>query len=195
MHKTDQTIQERFAFGGRNNNLPWYPRRGTREQLVELFTPLGFKEVVEVGTRQGNFAKVICTKNPGVHLTCVDPYIAYNARTQAVMDGFFQEAVKNLSRLNATLVRKTSMDAVGEFKDGSLDAVYIDGNHLFEFAIMDIIKWSYKVRRGGLVAVHDYDHFCGCDVPTAVDAYTRCNHIDPWYITREYNPTAFWVKP
>ena len=163
--------------------------------MIELFTPLGFKEVVEVGTRQGDFAKVICGKNPGVHLTCVDPYMPYNARPKKVMDGFYNEAVKNLSHINATLIRKTSMDAVGAFQDGCLDCVFIDGNHMFEFAIMDIIKWSYKVRSGGIIAVHDYHYFGGCDVVVAVDSYTRCNHIDPWYITREEKPTAFWVKP
>jgi hypothetical protein len=29
----------------------------------------------------------------------------------------------------------------------------------------------------------------------AVDAYVRCHHIHPWYVTYEIMPTVFWVKP
>lgn len=86
------------------------------------------------------------------------------------------------------------MDAVGQFKDGSLDFVYIDGDHSFENCILDILHWTKKVRPNGVVAVHDYHPYVGLDVMLAVDAYTRANHIDPWYVTREMEPTAYWVK-
>ena len=31
-------------------------------------------------------------------------------------------------------------------------------------------------------------------VVQAVDAYTHCHSIRPWYVTREKEPCAFWVK-
>jgi hypothetical protein len=40
--------------------------------------------------------------------------------------------------------------------NGSLDFVYIDGNHRFEQVVADLAAWAPKVRPGGIVAGHDY---------------------------------------
>jgi len=194
MSETDKAIQKRFAFGGRNRNLPWYPRRGTRIEMAELFGELGFKVGAEIGTRDGTFAKVLCEKNRDLHLYCVDPWCEYSTRTQEVMDSFYEKAKQTLAPFPCKLVRQPSLEAAREFPDGELDFVYIDGNHLFDFAIRDIIEWTEKVREGGIIAVHDYDPFVGYDVIHAVNAYTAAHKIDPWYVTRELEPTAFWVK-
>ena len=91
-------------------------------------------------------------------------------------------------------IKKASMDALSDVKDGELDFVFIDGNHLFNYAMADIIFWSPKVRSGGMIAVHDY-YQGESGVVKAVDCYTYCNHIIPWYTTKELQPTAFWVNP
>lgn len=193
---TADAIFNKFNFRGRRNNLPWFPYKGTRRELAELFGELGFKEGVEVGTRRGEFAKFLCDKNPKLHLTCVDPWLAYNGQylNQRTQDRIYDEAVNNLKNLNVTLMRDFSMEAVKTFKDKSLDFVYIDGNHLFDYVMMDLIHWVPKVRREGIIALHDYDCFVGSDVVKAVDAYTHCHAINPWYVTREEWPTAYWVQ-
>jgi hypothetical protein len=33
------------------------------------------------------------------------------------------------------------------------------------------------------------------EVVDAVNAYIHAKHIDPWYVTKEVEPTAYWVKP
>jgi pimeloyl-ACP methyl ester carboxylesterase len=77
---------------------------------------------------------------------------------------------------------------------GMDDFAFIDGDHTFEAAIQDIIHWSSKVKQGGMIAVHDYCAMRYSGVVFAVDAYTRSHHIDPWFVTRETLPTAFWLK-
>lgn len=49
---------------------------------------------------------------------------------------------------------------------GSLDLVFIDGDHSEEHATLDIRQWAPRVRRGGIVAGHDhYDaHYEGVSV-------------------------------
>ena len=194
MTETDKAIQRHFAFSGRNRNLPWYPRRGNRHDLAHLFATLGFMKGVEVGTCTGEFAEVLCAANPSLHLCCVDPWSEYSMRSQETQDRNHLEAQRRLEDFNCVLIRSPSLDAVGSFQDGALDFVFIDGNHLFDHAMRDIIEWSAKVRDGGIVAVHDYHPFTGSDVMLAVDAYTRAHHIDPWYVTREMEPTAYWVR-
>ena len=192
---TEEQIQA--AFQWRTRNLPWYPRRGKRKQLAELFGTLEFREGVEVGTKDGLFAVEMCKANPHVHLTCVDPWSNYlnsSRSTQRRHDEHYARAVANLAGLNVTIMREMSVKAAPKFRAGRLDFVYIDGNHEFDYVIADILAWVPKVRSGGIVALHDYHHQVGCDVICAVDAYTRSHHIDPWYVTREELPTAFWVQ-
>lgn len=198
---TLDAITSCFRFRSQHDNLPMVPA-GTysrapadRNALAGLFGQLGFNEGVEIGTRKGEFAVILCQRNPKLHLTCVDPWAAYSSWTQGIQDAYYARATSQLKDFNVTILRKTSMEAVEEFKDGSIDFVDIDGNHEFDHVMMDTIKWPRKVKRGGIVALHDFCHFYRGGVVAAVEAYTRCHHIDPWFLTREPAPTAFWVNP
>jgi predicted O-methyltransferase YrrM len=46
--------------------------------------------------------------------------------------------------------------AADDFLDNSLDFVYIDAGHRFDDVVQDIIKWTKKVRKGGIISGHDY---------------------------------------
>lgn len=189
-----EAICSKFVFNGRKRNLPWYPRKGTRVELAEVFGLLGFKRGVEVGTQRGLWAKTLFEKVPGLHLTCVDQWAAYNGISQERQDRIYSEAMTNLSGRNVEILRKGSLDVVRTIPDGSLDFVFIDGNHVFDAVMQDIIQWVPKVKKDGIVAAHDYHYYTGSDVIWAVNAYTHCHHIDPWYVTREITTTAFWVQ-
>lgn len=189
---TDERIQVKFPM--RKMHLPFYPRRGKRDELAELFGEMNFNIGAEIGTQRGYFARTLCSKNPNLNLICIDPWKAYNGVSQSKQDDYYAQAMANLQGYKITFIKKWSIDALSDVKDGSLDFVYIDGNHVFDHAIMDIICWSAKVKKEGIIAVHDY-HTQGCmGVVQAVEAYTRCHFINPWYVTREELPTAFWVK-
>ena len=124
MMETDKAIQNKFRFNGRKRNLPWYPRLGTRRNLAELFGELGFDFGIEVGTRQGVFAKVLCENNPKLKLYCVDPWVAYGGSSQEEQDRRYSEAKNTLQNFNAELIRSKSMDIVNDFKDNSFDFIY-----------------------------------------------------------------------
>lgn len=191
---TDEAIQSKFDFRSRHRNLPWYPRKGTRKHLAALFGELGFKEGAEVGTCYGEFAEVLCQANPSLHLTCVDPWMQYHGASQQRVEHTLDVACERLKSHNVTILRKPSLEAAPDFKDGALDFVYIDGDHLFDMVIQDIIAWVPKVRKDGIVAMHDYHSQCGADVMMAINSYTHCHGITPWYVTREELPTAFWAQ-
>jgi cephalosporin hydroxylase len=44
---------------------------------------------------------------------------------------------------------------VKEFKDASLDFVYLDGDHQTDAVVADIDAWKPKIRKGGILAGHD----------------------------------------
>lgn len=190
-------IRAKFNLKRRTDNLPHGSRRGyTRFTLSELLGELQFNVGAEIGVRRGNYSRHLCAQNPNLLLHCIDPWDAYDrAYTAQRQERIYQEAVANLQGLNVQILRKSSMDALADFKDESLDFVFIDGNHSFDHVCPDIIFWSKKVRSGGIVSAHDYYGFGWAGVVEAVDAYTRSHHIDPWYRTKELEPTVFWVKP
>ena len=176
------------------DNMPVLVRRGTRDNLPDVYKRLGYKVGAEIGTRKGFYAMVMCKWHPDMFLYCVDPWLAYNYVKQQTQDIIYEEAKKNLADYNVKIIRKASMDALADFKDDSLDFVFIDGNHTFDHAVMDIICWSKKVKHGGIVGVHDYMPGAWAGVMPAVDGYTSSHDIRPWYLTREKEPTAFWVN-
>ena len=69
----------------------------------------------------------------------------------------YNAAVERLSPYSdCTLIRKRSFDALKDFEIGSLDFVYIDGNHMYGYAAMDLMTWVNKVKKGGIIMGHDY---------------------------------------
>lgn len=54
------------------------------------------------------------------------------------------------------VLRQDSESALSGFKDGELDFVYIDGNHLYDFVKKDLELSLKKVRPGGFITGDDY---------------------------------------
>ena len=192
-------LKKHFRFIGGLDNLPELAtpltgRNQGRIDLAKTMNDMGLKKAVEVGSRYGASAILWKEHIPGLDITCIDPYRAYHRVSQERQDKIYAGACENAAKYGFKLLRKASLDAVDDFEDGSLDWVNIDGDHTFDAAVQDIIRWAPKVRVGGLVLVHDYCAFGMSGVIPAVDAYTHCHRIDPWYVTRDMEPTAFWQR-
>ena len=53
------------------------------------------------------------------------------------------------------IIRATSAQACERFEPGSLDVVYIDGNHRYDFVLADLERWSSKVAPDGHIILND----------------------------------------
>jgi hypothetical protein len=193
----DEAIRKHFRTSRRRilaDNLPVLVRKGRRNVLANVFADLRFNYGAEIGTQKGNYANVLCHANPNLHLVCVDPWLAYGGLKQHHQDTFYSMTVEKLKRYNVTILKKTSMEALHDIEDESLDFVYIDAAHDFDNVVLDLVCWAYKVKIGGIISLHDYMGGHGAGVMKAIDGYTHCHNINPWYITREMEATAFWVK-
>jgi hypothetical protein len=147
----------------------YYIRNFDRRGLAAMFCDLGFTLGAEIGVLKGEYSEVLCYANPKLHLYCIDPWLGNKA-------GFRDTALKHLADCNCTIIQNTSMEAVGNFADNSLDFVFLDGNHTFPFIVNDLIQWTPKVRVGGIVAGHDYldlAHSGICHVAPAIKNTTR----------------------
>lgn len=166
----------------------------TRKRLVEYFAEFGFNKGAEIGVSKGRFSKAMCKANPELKLICVDPW---NTDYHNDYELEYQKAVKLLKPYGCKIIRDTSTGAVKNIEDRSLDFVYIDAEHSFDFVMMDLILWGEKVRYGGIISGHDYFKFRGSGVVEAVDTYTKMHKVHDWYTTdmhKEKAPSFFWIK-
>jgi hypothetical protein len=153
----------------------------SKYELLKHFAKLGFKVGAEIGVAQGSFSEAMFKAIPGLDLTCVDAWTPYDEnRWGGSLDRnshHFGVTLQRLSKYNAKIIRKFSMEAVKEIIPESLDFVYIDACHAFDFVMQDLIEWSKRVRKGGIVSGDDYYKFKGAGVIEAVDAYTKAHGI------------------
>ena len=183
-------IQEKFQLD-LNGKLPIRVPIDKPRGLPNLFRELGFKVGAEIGVNKGHFSKWICYKmrrnKPKLFL--IDPYKSYKEYSEYLdqneMDSIYEEAKTRLAEFNVEFVKKMSMDAVKDFNDNSLDFVFIDSNHDFQFVVNDIAEWSKKVKPGGIVSGHDYSGYM-FQVREAVDGWTTSRKIKPWFLTEKH---------
>jgi len=183
--------------------LPAEISGASREELPQFFVERGYKVGAEIGVYLGEFSAKFC--KAGLKMYSIDPWMSFEGqgrreKLQEVQDGYYETTKKNLAPYpNSTIIRKTSMDAVKNFKDGSLDFAYIDGDHTFRFVAEDVYEWTKKVRSGGVVCGHDYWHTPPtannvlCHVDVIVDAYVKLYGIENFYIFGREK--AEWRKP
>lgn len=75
--------------------------------------------------------------------------------------------------MNVNIMRCTSMEALNSFGDDSLDFVYIDGCHQYEFVYEDIDGWFRKIHGDGIIGGHDIFNYD--DVAQAVSDWSVLN--------------------
>lgn len=200
MQNFRQSLNAHFRCMGETDHLP-HGVKGRRERqdgrmlLARMMRDLEFRVGAEIGTRYGSSAKLWCETVPGLKLSCIDPYSVYRPRkSQEKQDAVFHAAQVNLKPFDVTFLRASSIKVADQFEDGSLDFIHIDGDHAFDMVMQELILYVPKVRKGGMILIHDYFPFYQGGVIQAVNAYTECHVIRPWFTTRDKEPTAFWQR-
>lgn len=176
----------------------------SRDELPIYFKNLGYKVGAEIGVYKGEFSEKLC--QAGLRLYGVDPYIVYqNYRKhpkELPYDELLKITLERMSCYDFTLIKKTSIEALADISDNSLDFVYIDGNHSLPYVAADIFEWSRKVRSGGAVSGHDYFNdshnpywIRACHVKHAVDACAKIFNANLQIIgQKDKCPSWLWIK-
>ena len=168
----------------------------SRDDLPQFFVEMGFKVGAEIGVYKGEFSEKLC--QAGLKLYAIDPWQIYkdygNPRGQDRLDFQYEHTQRVLAPYpNCTIVRKTSMEAIPDFEDESLDFVYIDANHDFRQVAEDLSEWTKKVKKGGIVSGHDYFYVktsTGTEnwhVAFVLKAYVGAYGIPNWYLLGQKN--------
>src|SRR3972149_1690136 len=155
------------------------PNYKSKFDLIKWFGELGFKKGAEIGVAEGYFSEAMFKAIPNLELYCVDSWQVYKgnrwAGSKERNKHHFEKTRERLSDYICSgkcfLMNGFSMMWAADFQDESLDFVYIDANHSFDYVMQDLIEWSKKVRKGGVVSGDAYYHFRKAGVIEAVDAY------------------------
>jgi len=150
----------------------------------------------EIGVERGDNAADILHMLDIEYLALVDIWRPFVQEGKPVWDEAICEANYQyvLGRFDdpVEVFRMPSVQAARQVSD-ELDFVYIDACHQYESVIEDIRTWLPKVRKGGLLAGHDF-----CDVwPGVVQAVIDSAATYGWKLEHGRNPTEsvddWWV--
>ena len=138
------------------------PRSGAysylRDGLAKFIGTLPTQALlVEVGSWKGEAACMFAARARQV--VCVDSWRHGLAKECPYgWDDVIAEFMRNTQCLdNVAYWRRDSVDAASWFPLDSIDVVYIDASHIYKNVKQDIHAWFPKVKRGGIIAGHDYD--------------------------------------
>lgn len=169
------TNQEKFIFLERCSELFQTKRMGHAEGPIQpqnsvmgLYEMIQkhFKEdfvMAEIGSFMGTSTRFFSLfVNKIFSIDIYDYHVPPTGRIPE-MDAMFVEAEKLFDERtkdydNIIKIKKSSVEAAKDFEDESLDCVYVDGEHLYDYIRADIQAWKDKIKNGGILCGHDFDH-------------------------------------
>jgi hypothetical protein len=174
----------------KNRQMRWHV-------LLDLIEDNEYKNIVEVGSQEGRTPWYILTntKRPDeVSVSLIDPYEMYDnygykepfkmSDAERAAKMYLSEFIKNGK---CTMHKKYSNEGCREFEDESVDLVFIDANHSYNFVKEDIECWYPKIRPGGILAGHDY-----CSSFPGVEKATR-EYFEPLGKEIELDHNSVWI--
>ena len=117
---------------------------------------------VEIGVFKGDFSKNILTNWNGT-LYMVDVWRPLggeyeDSSNHSEHKDAYQQTMDNIRGFEdrGIMIRGTSKVTSEIFEDESLDFIFIDANHAYDFVVEDINLWFPKLKKGGIFSGHDY---------------------------------------
>jgi len=134
------------------------------EVLFELMKENNYRTVAEVGCKEGRTTEYLLSAFEDSFVHAIDPFINVPNEGEsyddwdydAIKKGFIDRTFDYQDRVQ--LHEMLSVEASEHIKDGELDLVFIDAAHDFDNVDRDIDAWFPKVKEGGIVSGHDWNH-------------------------------------
>ena len=152
----------------------------------------------EIGVYKGNYSNQILNhfyrKGFSLQLTLIDPWKIdedFKEYGEEILEDAYHEVVSKFkNKKNVEIFREDSISASKRFKNSSIDFVYIDGNHDYEFVLKDLETWFTKVKPGGIIFGDDYLRPYG--VSKAVNEFSFKYKLTPCF--SDYGNQYFFIK-
>lgn len=152
--------------------IPWEGKGNRKHVLQHLIQKHNFTTMAEVGVRDGRTTFYLLDNIPTLTIYAIDTNIS----------GFYNEKIHSKYGNRLIPIQALSEVAADQLADNSLDLVFIDANHNYEFVKKDINKYTPKLKLNGLLTGHDIDY---PGVNKAVNEVIKYFDVAPNYV---------WIK-
>jgi hypothetical protein len=172
-----------------------------REQLIELMPKEGI--TAELGVGRGNFSERICKLTKPKKHYCVDVFAVLDKTiqgkyfaSQLEWDNRYAAVQDKLSRYNVEFLRTLTYNIRNHVKPGTLDWVYVDGDHSYEGCQKDLQAVNDCVKQDGFILGHDYtdSKYSAWGVVNAVNEFVEENNYYLTVVTQERFPSYLITK-
>lgn len=140
---------------------------------------------IEIGVYMGKSACCLASMRPDINFYLIDPLIPQCDYCHRFNHSFLDpvKILDNIHKLipKCNFLRFFSGDIHSALKDNDFDAIFIDADHSYDSVKADITNYLPKLKKGGILAGHDYDsvHFPG--VIQAVDEHFGKDNIEVFH--------------
>lgn len=132
------------------------------------------REAIKSSGNPGHFVEIGCWKGRSTAFTAVEILNSGKDIVLDVVDTFegspehgtvdkqalkaeFERNIKPVNKVIGAVHAMSSVEASFKYDDKSLDFVFIDGNHSYDYVMADIKAWFPKLKWGGIIGGDDYE--------------------------------------
>jgi predicted O-methyltransferase YrrM len=158
MPKITSNLPVNFAPRYESRVTSWHPHREFAYKLLSQIKP---KKIVELGVHYGDSYFTFCQACEELELEAqlygIDHWQGdeqaglYGEEVYEIVSSYSEEFYPERS----TLLRMDFKEALQKFEVQSIDLLHIDGSHEYETVKMDFESWLPKLKKGGVILVHD----------------------------------------
>ena len=148
------------------------------DMMPRLIKERGYRKGIEIGVLFGGHAKAMLGNDCMRLLIGIDPYRIYEQEVvgigdQSDFESVYAFAMERLTSDRYLHIRMTSDEAYQLLSADTrmFDFVFIDGLHTYEQIKKDLDHYGDLVRKGGVIACHDYNHPDFPLLTVAIDQY------------------------
>jgi len=137
---------------------------------------------VEIGVRHGSHSRTIMEYLNIKKLYSIDPYVSYVDADGVAWNRkfkFMNKTLRSAKHILSPYIEQGKCEFIIDYSSkacnvvpDSLDFVYIDGCHKYDFVFEDCTLWVKKVKKNGVFGGHDYTSKYD-DVRFAVDDFCK----------------------
>jgi hypothetical protein len=176
-----------------------------RKKIPHLLRRLGLnRRICEIGVRTGRHLDTLVRGSVPSEFVAIDPWIDDDVPSrndagysQSQLDKLEAEVRTKFEKFGdcGKIIRGYSFEVADQFPDEYFDYVYIDADHSYEAVKQDLADWYPKVRKGGILAGHDYVERklsrVRFGVRKAVDEFVKQHNVEYFSTTPEH--LASWL--
>jgi hypothetical protein len=172
----------------------WFNHQDVYKKIIQSVPEGGW--IVEVGAWKGASTSYLAVEaqHKRLRIDVIDTWVGSQEHikmNEVIENSLFGKFVDNLRPLINYInpIRTDSVTASKMYDEESLDAVFIDADHEYKSVKKDILAWMPKVKKGGILAGHDYMDIYAGVIKAVNETLSKFETIEC-----PANKCWFWIK-